>query len=1011
MSGGATSGSLTGQFEIEVGDSFTYDDTGTSSSTKHQEGNSVGTSVNLATMLLDSTTTLHYTAESNEHVTWSAYAVGQLNYHGIAITGNLSFSSDSTSTYQDEGDATRTIHELGSSNNGAVNLSCMVLKEDTDSTFTLQSEATTTYSGDVAGELDIVIGTLNGSFHASGSNTEELDATGTHHEHLYQAGQRQGNTLNLESIVNDTSEEMTYTHSQSGNSEMSGDAGGTIEILGGTVTGSIEGSSSDSFTYEETGTASKSKHEAGSQANNTINLNCVVFVENSNNTFEEDRTSTSSWNGVLIGNVNILSATINGEFGAGGTETETSSTEGSRTESQYQAGKFNGAKYNLTSVVFDESSETSYSRQISGESQNNGSFSGNVELGGANLNGSYSASGTESYTTDLEGESAIIVHKEGSYANDRLSLTCIVLDEHGNDSETTDLVGQSNYSGFISGSYVGEGIGLFASYSASGSESHTEHHESESVHTLFETGAFQNGSMSLETIVYTSAETTSFNAHDSGSSNYSGTLSGSITIVVEANGSFNATGSETYSNDVSGQATSTLFQKGTFASGELHLSSVVLDETTHGHFEHHQSGQTDYTGTISGSIGSAANGLTGYYAASGNESYSYDEEGTTTIVLHQAGQSDVGVLSLSSVSYDESNSGSFTDVRSGGTNYDGGIQGSLTVGGSGLNGEFTADGNLSFTRAEQGTTTSDRYEAGTYADNSFNLSSIVFDETESSTITYHETGSDNYEGQVNGSFSLPVGGLNGDFEVSGNETWVADQTSVATRTVHESGTATGTNLSLSCVVYHSTNNATTTSSVTGSTSYGGSINGSVALGAGSLSGNYSMTVIENYNRSDAGIESETLHQEGVYANGSYSLSCVVFDSSSTDTFTAHKDGLTASSGNLTGGLNFGPTVATANFSFTKGETWTYDSNGVETENKHLGGAVINGSLSLTSVVFDEASTSSYTYGANGSSTWEGWLLLLCGVTAVAAVASILWNSRRTRRGAGLLADVRDECRP
>ena len=39
----------------------------------------------------------------------------------------------------------------------------------------------------------------------------------------------------------------------------------------------------------------------------------------------------------------------------------------------------------------------------------------------------------------------------------------------------------------------------------------------------------------------------------------------------------------------------------------------------------------------------------------------------------------------------------------------------------------------------------------------------------------------------------------------------------------------------------------------------------------------------------------------------------------------------------------------------------------------------------------------------------GWLILWCGVTAICAVASVLWHSRRTRRGDALLTDIQDEC--
>ncbi len=968
---GNLGGVLAGEFDIDGGDSFTYDDFGDSESTKHHEGSAEGADVDLSSVNEDSTSTLHYTSASEAHLSWSASASGQMTLLGASMTGDLSVSHDSSSTSQNEGDSFRHTHEEGASNDGAIDLSCMVIDETTDSAGTMSSESSTSYSGTVSGNLDFGIGNVHGTFTASGSSEDALDGSGSFHDHFYQAGTRDGGVTNLSSLVHDTSEEIDFTHTASGDWAMSGSATGNLTLLDNSLTATIGGSTSESFTIDEAGDFSKSSYEEGSRTDGALSLSCVVYTEESNATFEEHRTSTLTWNGSLSGNLNILTATINGAYSASGSETKTADYEGSRSESRYQAGGFDDDVYSLDSIALDESSSGTYSSQISGQSSYSGTFGGNINLGGANVNGNFTASSGESYASDFEGEFNATVHEEGQNIENELNLTCIVLSESGSGSASTDRSAQSSYSGTISGSYTSEGIGLVADFSIAGAESYTEHIESSGVRTLNEEGSYQNGSMSLTSIVATSATTSSFDEHQSGNSSYSGAGVGSGTIIAQATGNLNVSGSETHSSNSSGDRIATVYQGGSYYSGEMHLSSVTLDESTHAQFDYHQSGQSTYNGSINGSIGSAGNGLTGSFTAAGNESYSFDEEGTSTSVFHQEGQSDVGVLNLSSVSFDDSSASSFTNQRSGSTSFSGTVQGNLSAGDSGLNGTFSATGSVSFTRTERGDATDRRYEAGTYANSAYNLSSIVFDDTSSSTFVHHEAGSNNFSGTINGVIDLPIGSANGTFSVSGNESWVSDQSRVATKALHEAGTASGTNLHLSCVVYHTTNNGTTTSSTSGSSTFGGSFNGSAPLGAGSLGGNYSMSVSENHTRSDASFDSGTLHQEGAYSNGAISLSCIVLDASSTHSFTSQKDGQTGSNGTLTGNLNLGALSVSGNYNFNKGETWTEDSTGFEGKIKHMEGSLANGDLSLSCVLIDEASNSSYTYNAAGGSTWNG----------------------------------------
>jgi hypothetical protein len=970
--GGGNAG-LSGTFNASGGETLSYDEEGTDDTTQHQAGTQNGQTLNLSCIVLDQDTNTSYTAHKSNESSYDGHLSGTLMVAGNGITGNLNVEGGSSATLDEDGEKTHSVHQEGTKNGDALNLSCVVLDDTSDSSYTTDSETSWSFDGHVTGNIGGPSIGLSGSFDASQDDSTTYHSEGTASDSRHQAGTFQNNTLNLSCVVHDASQDSSYTLHEEGSSEMSGTGSGIITVLGNGISGTYSADSGDEYSYDEEGTDSKTVHEAGSKSGDTLSLTSVVMTDESSNSFTQHRDGHSSWNGSISGTLNVLGNGVSGNYSGGGADTFSYDEEGTGDSTQYMAGTATGPNYNFSCVVFDEDTTSSVTQDDDSVSTYSGWFSGSLGIGGNGITGSYTADGQDSSSIHKESDVSSTVHQAGTSNGGRLSLSCVVFDQDSSDSFTSEQDGDAHWSGSISGNLGGNSIGLSGSYTLSGNSSYSSQGEGSSTNELHEEGVFSNGSMSISCIVYDNQQDASYTLHRDGDSTYSGTVQGSLVVLGNGlTGSFTADGSESHSHDETGTTSSTLHQQGRYVNGELHLGSVSLDETDTNSFTNHQNGHSSYSGSVQGSIGNSSSfGVSGSYTASGNDSFSYDDQGDSTLTTHQAGRSDVGVLNLTSVVFDSDSSASFTEHRTGGSSYSGSFQGSVYIGGIGLGGSFTASGANSYSHDQQGSSHDTEYEAGTYANNALNLSSVVFDETTSSNVTHHLTGNTHYSGTIQGSIMVLGNGVAGTYTVSGDATWTSDENDTGTTVVHEEGSANNGVLSLTSVVYdtNSTSHYTTTKS--DHSTWNGTIGGGISIGIGGLSGTYTVSGTEDSTHSETGSTNDTLHEEGTYANGSFNLSSITYDYMALNSYSNHKTGSTNFSGDLTGSLNVGVGSVSGNYHVDGNESWTFDESGANQKAQHMEGVYSNGSMSLSCVAYDEGNNNSFTYHGSGGSNWNG----------------------------------------
>jgi hypothetical protein len=449
----------------------------------------------------------------------------------------------------------------------------------------------------------------------------------------------------------------------------------------------------------------------------------------------------------------------------------------SQTANRYEAGSYSNGSYGLASVNFTSSGTQSYS------------FSG-VDTGSQSNNHSASLSSTSVTTTSL-GYWGLGVAGNNSYIhsqNDSSTLTA-------SSTATYSQTGNSSYSSSEQGTY---GNGSFA----------------------FASVVYQNGGIATSTESVASQDSVTGSSSDSALD--SNTTSSS-------NGSFGS-----FTNSTQGNANSSATDLYTTTSSES-LTFFTQSTSSYSAYEAGVFAAGDPANDASGSgAGNAAYGGFGSYGL--------------TSVTYNAGQSSTSSFTDSgNQSYSLSSASSFTESESS----------SQT---SSLN-SATSAGQSSYTRS------------GT---NSFNLSQIqntINQGSSASSYSVHEEGS--YANWTY-SFTSVVYNQGGTQSTSSQQTLTTSETLTTT---------TGTfSYKASSTQTTTINQTTYVDQALGSGGFYNVVDTSSAS-LTEISGAGTLTALSTLLISNSGRQSFSLHEEGTYANGSYSLSSLVYNAGSVATNT------------------------------------------------------------------------------------------------------------------------------
>ena len=494
------------------------------------------------------------------------------------------------------------------------------------------------------------------------SSTETITTSGTYHQQdaytSYEAGVVANGSLSLSSVLYQSSGSSSYSEHDASMLSYSG-SGTVVETSTGTSTNAgtyggatasgqaVSGSNgtlaygysgNSSYTYDAAGSTSYSDFASGIYANGCYSLGSVVhtetgndsatlaqgYVESSQQTFVGTRSDNS--NGSLadvsgFGQDTTQTQQTTGTFTDASTETFSATTAGQQSYSLYEAGSYGSMGYNLSSVLYRETSSGSYSLTDLSRETHTGNGVVTTSSQATTTDGTHtgtaatSDAATFSYTlTAIATLTAAGSYSSGDYlagqfANGSYSLSSFTHDEQSNDSitfssavtyaESTSGTKNNNTQGIST-----TGVNGNFAYTGSGSYSVFRGESSQGCHSLHEEGTYANGSLSLSCFV--------LNAVGSVTSGY--TASGGMT--EGDGGAYSAASNFTAAGVVS--AVTSLYEAGTYANGSWNLASFLLQE----------SATSSATRTDTTSASATGQTSTGTTTASSNETYSLYARGT-----------------------------------------------------------------------------------------------------------------------------------------------------------------------------------------------------------------------------------------------------------------------------------------------------------------------------------------------------------------------------------------------
>jgi hypothetical protein len=821
------------------------------------------------------TDTYSYTDQSGG--SYSVYEAGSYSYGSFALSSvNLaaaasdSFSFQATQSASDSGTDSATVNTSGQDNNTLAYSS---------GTFTglLSGNVTTTSS-------DTVSDTANQTTALSGNSSISLTEQGVYGNYsfsfastVYQASGSSNSTHQVsgaDTITGASSDSMTQGNGFANNGIYGASQGSFQASV--TVTGTDTLSAGANVTYNSTDVqgSSYTLYQAGSFSNGSFGLSSVVYTTGTSDSFsyqridgatesggnsqgQAGRSAVGSNTNDALGGVGMTSAftfvhTSTDTFAL--TASDTISQSGTSSTSVSEQGVYSAGSYSFASVVYRAGSSYAGAVQLSAVDTFFGTAtdSRSVLLGNSNnLNVAYtdsSAAGTVSTaglataqfnggntvsTTDQYSGSASL-YDAGSYGNGSYALSSVTYNTSGTATTT-----------------VQEADTAFQSATQSSTQTTTTAGTFNLNYWGFGSGGANN--VTATRVLTASASVTSGNSVvQTDSSSHSLAESGTY-----GNGSFGFSNVVSQAGDAFSGTQTTTSQTGSNASGSDGSFASYNSNNTYGFLAYSGTGQGAFSATSSDT-----------FTASGTDSRTQAGQYVGSYNLYQAGSygdgfaSGLGCLatySLTSLTYNGGLNETFTyqdtaaqtvNVSAWNSYGQSGGSGPGASLGSGAQADLssfaqTGATTLTLSRSSNneaqggGAVSFTVHEEGTYANQSYNLSSVVFNQ---------------------GSY----------------DTALSQQTTTSTQTVLTSGSA-----------FFSFAN-TQTATYSGQTSSGGLVT-VVSSQTGTLNDTVTSTtmtlasqVVVNAN----GTEAISLREQGIFTNGSYSLSSLVYDDTSLASFSS-----------------------------------------------------------------------------------------------------------------------------
>ena len=810
----------------------------------------------------------------------------------------------------------------------------------------------------------------------------------------YAEGWRFSTTYGLSQISTRDGEQWQSEHRESG---ADGNDGETGSFLGNSSTETVSSDSvtdslitatyhsGETYHVSETSTGTYQQLAYGNFSNGSMSLNCytIDLSARQTSTFSDLAETSTEGTGRRTKEVREKTSNLAAESGSGAISASTSesahatvasdalyhSTEtwdftstdsyslnrgSTHSFTDHREGAFANWSFSFGCLAYDQADTSSFSYH-SGHTETISDGVATFTIAGTTLYGEdvkpwFGTTSRSSYeTVALSGEaeftagsaesttqtsqSTYTLHATGTFANGYMSLNCWVHDATSINTLTHEKSQESTHSATASGSFRESeasvehvpGGDTSVSYrvessvavgtqqvSVNSTETYSATDETLGNYHIYRKGTFANGTFNLSSVVYQAGNTMTLSEDKEAVANRTFSRISSSNVYLEGDGG-DASG---YANLYNGA----LFDNSSYSGSETitHESSTTSTFLNGSEGERVEVSSAYEAGTLAGGILSLSSVLY-LRTMSSAETTTFESRETLSVealVSDWSGDGYVRSIYFGEGTHTYSGDSSFGDERS---------------------------SHLSSTSEE--TRSSSSRHAGTYNGSRFSFSCYVFDESTSthkereSALYAHASAEGDYAAATDGSFS--IGGLftsigpvsasdSGTFTFDSRSTTTSESESRSTYTQHQEGTGANGRYSINTVVIDRTN-------------YGaseGETSSSSLLTM--LDGGINITGSASNNRTDESSALNTFHQFGSWANGSYSLSSVLYDSSASEE--AHVE---ASQSFFVGG--------------TRSATYTQSNSNDRTEDRSLyrSGIYANGSYSLGCVALDRSINSEY----------------------------------------------------
>jgi hypothetical protein len=874
--------------------SVAYHSQGTNSSTEVGSGTS--------TFISSDNSTLHSTGTSAAAETLAFLTEGSNSSMSLDLTQSSGSSKVSGSAISGVGSASHNDTYAGEFSNGSYSFSDVELNSQSNSQVTVTQSSLETNSG-----------FTNQSYTTTGSDTGQfsaLNTTSAGSNTITTSGHESASFTNRTAISDTTAVTQTSSYSATGNF-----SGGDYDLT--STARDFASTIADVLNVNSVSTSTAAGTSVSTEVP-TNNANSSVGYAQSGSAGSLTLSSAASYSRSEVG---VSSLTV----------------QTTATSNGHEAGVYSEGSYALASVVF---LDTSTQRQDASDSLTEASSSTNT------VSSNSGGSGTDSFALGTSGYSTDQGTGTSGYGTTDRSTDTVILTDSSHSLDTS---------------------------------------------SLFRAGIFNDGSYTFATTQYQGGGTSSSTSQEVGLHSFSGSglVSGSSTDTMANLGTFSAAnasgqgnegsvGTTAYSysgndNSIANSSNNSSYsdyRAGIWSQGSYALTSVLHQESSIDRFTSAETftktSQQTQTANGTGSSSSSLSNNTGFGI---NSTGSSSSSGTYTMLaqetmtnsagslgtssMYEAGTYGISGWNLGSVLYRDSSTSSYstTDLLGGTWTGNGNSTVSslaTTTDGAQTGTARTSDTSaFSYTQTSLSTSTASGSSsatdswAGLWANGSYNFGSAVHDEqsadssseVSAATFTQNSTGT-----WVNDTQGISTSGVNGTFAYSGTSSWTFTdtQSSTGNASVHEVGHFANGSWSLGSSVLNA--NSLSTSSDQSS-------------GGDSASNTTGYSSNSSFSGSGNGTASLSLHEEGIFANGSWNLGCYL----------------------MQGGSQSGSSLTRTGIESAPGENsaTTYTSNSTETTGLYAAGQFALGSYSFSSYSQDVQASSNDETTEAGSNAYFG----------------------------------------